>query len=316
MSGKLSDRRRREATHRDLTRLLADGGPLHDPPPPVSAFLTEDLLDEVTDEYRRLKPAGEIGGKAVIITAGPPGAGKSQALRTLLNRHRRIDPDEIKSLILDKLERAGLLDSRRLHTLSDADPVSPAELSLWVHKAANDVAEDARLISLSLQENFAMEGTLQWDKLPADYSVELADSDYEELTVLDIEVRRSVAIEQAKDRWWVARHDGTPLGGRFMADESFDRYYPDRPEVSITATRARELYDSALAAGVEVRIACVSRDASGTQHTAVVSENGVSGWPTPGPLQKAPRGAVCIHCGRTLRTDHSIARGIGPTCVV
>jgi hypothetical protein len=159
-----------------------------------------------------------------------------------------------------------------------------------------------------------MEGTLQWDGLLAQYSDELADNDYEHLTVLDIEVPRAAAVEHARQRWWQGRNDGSALGGRFMADSSFARYYPDGDAVSVCATRARELYEATLDVGVEAEVALVSRDAAGNERTALVTPRGVEQWPTPGPLRRQPRGAVCVRCGRPLQSDASIAVGMGAAC--
>lgn len=304
----------RDRVHAELTTLLGTGGALAQPPPSIAAFLDDDLRAGVLRQYRALANDVRTEGRAVIVTAGPPGAGKSTALDSLLDGHRRIDPDEIKDLLLHRLEAAGLLAAREGHVLSDGGLVSPAELSWWVHHAANDIAEDVRQRALSDGENFAIEGTLQWDQLPEDYSAELADNDYEDVTVLDIEVPRAVAFAQARDRWWGTRNSGAPLGGRFMAHSSFDRFYPDSNGVSITATRARELYATALDFGVEARIACVTRNLSGKEFTALISRHGVTEWPTAGPLRTRPRGAACIKCGKPLRADSSIVRGLGRDC--
>jgi hypothetical protein len=310
-----SNRRRRSQVHGQLTDLLGPGGDLEACPNDVTEFFTDELRDQVNVEYKSQDLDVETEGKAVIITAGPPGAGKSSALGSLLDGHRRIDPDEIKDLLLQRLEDGGLLEFRHDHVLADEQPLMPGELAWWVHDAANLIAQDVRADALAAGENFAMEGTLEWIGLAGEYAGELAERDYESLTILDVEVPRGVAIEQAKERWWTRRHDGSPCGGRFMPDRSFDRYYPVRASVSITATRARTLFADALDSGVEARIICLSRDAVGNEHTAVVEADGTIGrWPTSGAYRDKPKGAVCIECGRPLRSDESIARGTGRHC--
>lgn len=310
-----SSRRSRDIVHAELTVLLGDRGALNARPAAVQAFMTEDLLGEVADDYRALCVDVETDGKAVIVTAGPPGAGKSSALGSLLDGHRRIDPDEIKVLLLERLESSGLLSARLSHVLHDGEPVKPGELSWWVHEPANDVARLVRLQALQDGENFAMEGTLGWEGMSAVHVDELATYDYEELTVVDVEVSRAVAVEHVRRRWWEGRHDGSVIGGRFMADAAFDSFFPDRDEVSVTAKHARELYAAALDAGVETQLACLSRDAAGNERTALVSADGsVASWPVAGPYQHKPKAAVCIECGRPLTSDISIARGTGGRC--
>ncbi|MDT5224223.1 MAG: hypothetical protein QOG19_1630 [Mycobacterium sp.] len=51
-----------------------------------------------------------------------------------------------------------------------------------------------------------MEGTLSWYRLPTGHVDELAKNGYERLTIVDIEVPLSVAVEQSKLRWWKGRH--------------------------------------------------------------------------------------------------------------
>lgn len=100
----------RNHVHGELTTLLGPGGPLSEPPPSLAAFLADDvLLAEIAWDYRRSQPNGALGGLAVIVTAGPPGAGKSRAASLLSAGHRRIDSDDVKDLLLARADNEGLL---------------------------------------------------------------------------------------------------------------------------------------------------------------------------------------------------------------
>lgn len=228
MSAALSNRRLRNKVHAQLTA-LHDGGQLA-APGEVQDYLDDHLIEQVAWEYRAQKPDAPTDGHAAIITAGVPGAGKSVALNAMAVGYRRIDPDEIKDMLLAQLAVAGLLEGRYQHLLEDAMPVSPSELSLWVHCASTDAADRVRAVSLQSGENFVMEGTLSWPPLLDSYVDELALGDYERLTILDVEVPRTVAIEQSKQRWWAGRHTGrtlygVDLGGRFISQAAIGAFY-------------------------------------------------------------------------------------------
>ena len=81
--------------HTQLAALLVLGRPLAAAPDPVRGHLDDRLIEQVAAEYRALSPDGFIGGRAAIITAGVPGAGKSFALNAIAADYRRIDPDMI-----------------------------------------------------------------------------------------------------------------------------------------------------------------------------------------------------------------------------
>ncbi|MDZ7883687.1 MAG: hypothetical protein U5N53_12555 [Mycobacterium sp.] len=269
------------------------------------------LITTVAQQYRAQQPNAPTAGRAAIITAGVPGAGKTSALGTIATGYRRIDPDEIKDILLARLAAAGLLDVRLAHALSDGNPVSPGELAGWVHRASTDAADQVRSASLQLGENFVMEGTLSWHALPASHVNELALGGYEKLTVLDIEVPLTVAVEQSKRRWWEARHSGllthgVHIGGRFIAESLLAQLYSGPRTASVCASNVRDLYNDANAAGIETEVLIVSRTATGSEYKARLTPGGdVEPW------QNAPLGAVCINCGAVLKGAAAILKGSG-----
>ncbi len=239
-----------------------------------------------------------------------PGAGKSSSLAAIAADYRRIDPDEIKNILLARLHLEGLLlDIRHKHVLADGNPICPGELAGWVHEASTTAADLVRAASLQIGENFAMEGTLSWTPLTQTHVDELASNDYEQLTILDVEVPLSVAVEQSKQRWWEGRHssqttDGTWLGGRFIAETILAQLYSGPRSASTCAGNARKLYRNANRAGIDTDLLIVSRTANGTEYAARLSCDG-----QVHPWRDVPLGAVCTHCGAILKQPQAILKG-------
>jgi len=308
-----SNRRLRNRVHSQLAALLA-GGQLAAIPGAVQTYLDDRLIQQVAHEYRAQHPDAPTAGRAAIITAGVPGAGKSFALNAIAAGYRRIDPDDIKDILLARLESTGLLDIRHQHALADGESVSPAELSSWVHTASTDAADRVRAMSMLIGENFVMEGTLSWYKLPASHVDELARGDYERLTILDVEVPRAVAVEQSKQRWWEGRQTGrteygVELGGRFISESALGGFYRGPRTASTCAANARKLYGNANKAGIQAEVLIVSRAANGAEYCAGLTPDG-----DVRPWRSAPLGAVCIGCGAILKDDQAILKGVGRSC--
>jgi hypothetical protein len=308
VSATRSSRRDRDRIHAELTALLGAGGALAAPPAELADFFTEDVQRQIVFEYREQRPDAPTDGRAVIVTAGPPGAGKSTTLKQVVDDHRRIDPDEIKDLLLARAEGKGLLDDRRGHVLGDGSPVSIRELAGWVHSLSTDIADEVRRISLEMGENIVVEGTLKWAPLAGIYTRELAAQDYESLLVLDVEVPLETAIEQARSRWWQGRAAGDGLGGRFISDAAVGAYYENGP-VSACAVTARALYTQAQDAGIESELLIVHRTSTGESHEARIGGYGVESGPGGGTVA-----VPCLRCGRPLCSATSIAAGYGPRC--
>jgi hypothetical protein len=313
VSAPQSNHRLRNKVHSELAALL-DGGQLAVAPRAVRDYLTDALIAQAAAQYRAQRPDAPTDGRAAIITAGVPGAGKSRALNAIAAGYRRIDPDGIKDILLAEMEKAGLLDVRHGHVLADGNSVRPGELARWVHTASTDAADRVREASLLIGENFVIEGTLSWYRLPTSQVDELAMGGYERLTVLDIEVPLTVAIEQSKHRWWQGRHSGhttfgVQLGGRYISEAMLDEFYSGPRTASKCAVNARKLYRNANRAGIESEVIIHSRDTTGAEYGARLTPEGeVQPW------RGALLGAVCISCGTVLTDPRSILNGVGPTC--
>jgi hypothetical protein len=175
--------------------------------------LWKQILDEMT--------ASEVprDGRAMLVTAGSPGAGKSRALHTLGvddNEYRRIDPDEIKKVLLTHEVEAGTYSDLLRRQLPDARLLMPFELASLVHQESVEVAAQLRRLAMMRGENVILEGTLRWHGQPAVHLDELNRHGYDRLDVLLVDVDSATAQRQAKDRWWQGRLDpASPFGGRF-----------------------------------------------------------------------------------------------------
>ena len=201
--------------------MLGPGGLLHWDHRKIHPALDDDaLIARVTRRYRATSGPVVREGAAAIVTAGPPGAGKSTVMGTApLTGFRRIDPDEIKDLLLEEGAARGLLDGADAMSLCDGRPVMARELSARTHKASTDVADAIRDEAMALRENVLIEGTLTWGGMAGVLADRLIDNEYEQLHIHDVEVPADVAVQAVRERWWSGRVLEPPLGGRFMTDQ-------------------------------------------------------------------------------------------------
>lgn len=222
------------------------------------------LHRQLVDEQRSAVGAPTRGGTAsVVVTAGPPGAGKTTALaeRADLVGFRHIDADDFKDGLLRQAVADRLLDAWTSHVLGDGRPLAPRELAGFVHAESTAVADTYRRQALRDGEDVIIHGTLS----SADYVDELlSDLDlagYTKLVIVDVEVPQDRAVERALARWWSVR-DGQqdPLGGRFVPPRAIARYYPDGSDRSISADNATRLGDIATEIGWDVEMVVIAPD--------------------------------------------------------
>ncbi len=150
-----------------------------------------------------------LGGRTAIVTAGPPGAGKSSLLRARiadLDEYRIIDPDIIKDHIIKQAITDGIYDGLMAGApFADGRGLAPRELSALVHVESVRLAEAIRETCTSLKENVVIEGTLTWQLQGPNIFRELADNDYFDIEVYGIDIEQEEAHESALDRWWKLR---------------------------------------------------------------------------------------------------------------
>ncbi|MGO4856877.1 zeta toxin family protein [Arthrobacter sp. 2MCAF14] len=216
----------RDDVHAALTNLYAPGGGLEKAPELLVAYFDDAAVVRLAKAYMGRQQDITSAGRAVVVAAGPPGAGKTEALKTLdLRGYRLIDPDDAKDMILDDAERHGLLSYRYDHTLPDGGPVGVRELASHIHGISTRTTNLVRQMALAAGENVVIDGTLSWEKLPAQYIDELFMSRYEDVEVVDVETTLTSAIERARQRWWSGRQNDAAMGGRFVPDAVVDHCY-------------------------------------------------------------------------------------------
>jgi len=198
-------------------------------------------------------------GRAALLTAGVPGAGKSRAVERLGvvdEGWRRLDADVVKDYLIEDLVAGDRHDDLLGEVLADGYPIMPAELATLVHEESVMFLDQLRIHCLSRGENVVIEGTLSWPPAGERLLGELVRRGYREVSIVDVEVAAGVAHEQALNRWWRGRQDriaGHGLGGRFVPAEAIDRAFPDPVDrYSVCAANARALFDSATARALPV----------------------------------------------------------------
>lgn len=235
-----------EEVHSALTELYALGGALNQPPAQLNAYFDDLAVVRAAKAYMSLQSDVTVGGHAVVVTAGPPGAGKTEARGTMaLNGYRVIDPDVAKDLLLKEAEAQGLLAYRNSHILPDGRPVGVRELASHIHSISTRTTDIVRQLALAAGENVVIEGTLSWAPLIDVYIGELFSAGYEDLEVVDVEAPVNVALERARHRWWTGRQGDLELGGRFVPDHIIEEFYLDHSWQSCCAANALLLAERA-----------------------------------------------------------------------
>jgi hypothetical protein len=148
--------------------------------------------------------------------------------------------------LLDELAASGRVNTLLDRVLGDGHPVLPAELAALVHIESVAFIDELRTECLSRGENVVIEGTLSWPPAAQRLLRELVQRAYRDVTILDIEVPRQVAHEQARARWWRGRLGavaGHGHGGRFVTASAIDHAFPSA-EHSVCMDNVRAAFDS------------------------------------------------------------------------
>lgn len=188
--------------------------------------LLDELFEEGQPEVEKDRPA------AVTFTAGPPGAGKSTAVRELHlseTGSRVIDPDEIKLRLLSAEVGFGTFDDLLARTLPDGYPIMLNELSSLVHNESVLLADRLIARSLEAQESVVVEGTFSWPGLKERYMRRLMLHDYGSVTLLSVELEQHKCLASAYERWAQGRiaaiESRAGVGGRFTPSEAITSIY-------------------------------------------------------------------------------------------
>ncbi|CDM77205.1 zeta toxin family protein [Mycobacterium marinum] len=262
-----------------LTELSAPGAPLHRDSDQSTARLYPrgDIgrarFQKDTIDWYLSQANPRLGGRTAIVTAGPPGAGKSALVKARiadLDEYRIIDADIIKDHLVRQAIADGIYD--RLLTMApfaDGHGLAPRELSALVHVESVRLAEAIRETCTSLKENVVIEGTLTWHLQGPNIFRELADNDYFDVEVYGIDIGQEEAHESALDRWWKLRLEWAKgqdsLGGRFTPADAIDMCYPAPGAESVCTTNAKNFINTAIQTGEipRVHVTILRRAATG-----------------------------------------------------
>ncbi|GHG64207.1 zeta toxin family protein [Streptomyces griseocarneus] len=215
------------------------------------------LHDRILNDWKNQVP-NPGKDKIAIMTAGPPGAGKTSARESVQERlspegWRVIDPDEFK----DNLLRQALDDG----TFQDLVPESvresgerfyPRELAPLVHDESVRLAEQAQAQAIAAGENVVIDGTLAGRDKPDRIAQSLTEAGYT-IHVVDVETTADVSRERVMGRWqepYIEAEEkaergedvSKELGGRWVNSEVVDFMFSkeDSP-YSICADNAEAL---------------------------------------------------------------------------
>lgn len=247
----------------ELTALSAPGLPLHRDSG-ESTHQRYPITDTSRARFHRTTIGWYLGlqnprrdGRTAVVSAGPPGAGKTTMLRARIpdiDEYRVIDADIIKDHIIEQALSDGIYD----HLLAgapfaDGHQLAPRELSALAHLESVSLADQIRRDCVSRKENVIIEGTLTWHGQGPTIFRELSDHNYTDVAVYGIDVDQATAHRQALGRWWQQRTQWIagqdPLGGRFTPADAIDICYPTSGGESICIVNAKAFINTAIQTG-------------------------------------------------------------------
>lgn len=198
------------------------------------------LWERIIDQYLGSDDQVVSEGRLEVVTAGPPGAGKSQMTEGAAG-YRNIDPDLVKLTLLRIEGAARTYDNLLRMELPDGFPVMLNELSGLVHDESWQIAEVIRDRCMQRGENVILQGTLSWSPLVEKVLDDVAAYGYEGLHIAVADVDLNTAHERALKRWWTDRCDrDQPMGGRFVPKSVIDACFDSNG--SICSRNAQRLY--------------------------------------------------------------------------
>lgn len=244
-----------EIHHALIQRLTGEGGPLS----PASPNATVNSRDRFLAPGIPTRPRRQLHARIIeeffaenpdvardrlaIISVGPPGAGKSSAMKQLIPEHeqmlwRQIDPDEFKQRIL----HAEISDGTLVTLMpGGVEQLPPGELAALVHEESSFLAAQARDLALARGERVVLDGVHgHVSKIEARLA-QLAGAGYGARSTNIVTVDGSWVITRARveHRWrtsYVAyiagEHDGTTT--RFVPEAVTDELYADRTATTST----------------------------------------------------------------------------------
>lgn len=214
--------------------------------PPLQELLTRGeqrrLIKSTAAAYMdRCGSSVSTGESCIIMTAGPPGSGKSSTVaKHVADFENRlvIDPDVARvqpaRWCLERGVYAEVLET----VLTDGLPVMILELSAALQTMSTEVANEVRRRAFSEGLAVVVEGTMS-SRLYVDRLLDsIAKTEYTHAVVLSVESGLQASQALAVKRWWLGRQSGG-LGGRLVDPTVIDRLYPDGTRESVCRRQAQ-----------------------------------------------------------------------------
>lgn len=243
----------------------------------ASSLARADFQRDALDWYLGLADAPPRGGRTVVLTSGPPGAGKSTLVGVdTLSDYRRLDADRLKDHLIDRAISDGIYQDLLDTQLVDGAPIAPRELAALVHNESTTLMADITKICIQRHENVIVEATLRWDDHGPDLVERFAAAEYSTMRVLSLDVPKALAQEQALSRWWEGRTDWigktNRLGGRFMPPSAIESCF-NIDGSSKCVENARKLHAAAEPYDLEIKLEMYERLSIGDTVHRVADEH-------------------------------------------
>jgi chloramphenicol 3-O-phosphotransferase len=185
------------------------------------------LHDQIVADWYETHPLVE--GRQAVVLAGPPGAGKSHTLRSLVDesQYAKVDADDFKVALLRAAIEDGSYDlflkpSEVLELEAGGDRWFPLELASLVHTESSMLAARVRDELIDAGMNIVVDTVLSNEISAFDIGDRLTAGGYE-ASVLDVEVPYEISKARIEQRWresYVAALEGAdPMGGRWVPSE-------------------------------------------------------------------------------------------------
>jgi hypothetical protein len=221
----------------------------------------------ILDEAKAACAGLPRGGQAVLLTSGPPGAGKGSSLRLLrarqgdgtelgqaLTQAHGVDPGEYVVLDPDQFKEAIIAHGgapalpAHAYVLPGGLRLAPAELAPLVHRESAFLQDAFESWAREQGYNLLYDGVMKNFDKTRSLLGDLAEEGYAGRVVLSVEVPMQTSLEQNALRWQQGRAEfdaGRDLyGGRMAPEPLIHALYPQDAAASFSVARsnAERLY--------------------------------------------------------------------------